>query len=163
MRQNWTLSRALLVLLAGAGAFGIQVPAHAQDAPHHTRVRYAFSSVGIVRGQALRISVASGRLIPPPVPDKVRIRLLDATGNVVADSEERVLPAVQTVSFDVDRDDLPEGGDPGTGRFQLRAVVVVANPNGLPPGPIRPGVEALETSTGRTTFLPPSPIAELLP
>ena len=32
-----------------------------------------------------------------------------------------VLPAVQTVILDVDRDDLPEGGDPGTGRFQLRA------------------------------------------
>src|SRR5512134_3591636 len=132
-RHSMKAVRAASVLLAAAGmmgTFALQVQAAAPLHPP-THARYVFSSVGIVAGQTIRVSVASARLQEPQVPDKVRIRLFDTAGNVVADSEEQVLPALQTVIFDVDRDELPEGGDPGTGRFQLRATVVVTNPNGL--------------------------------
>jgi hypothetical protein len=165
-----TVVRASLLLLAGAGtlmAFGPHAGVHAQP-PHHTRARFVFSSVGIVEGQTLRVTVSSGRFLPPsPVADRVRIRLINGSGQVVADSEERPLPAVQSVSFDVRWDEVGGDPDPGTGRRQLRALVVVSNPNGLPPSPIRAGAEVFSTGdfsfSGQTQLYISQPTMELLP
>jgi hypothetical protein len=144
----------VVAVLALQGRDGLR----AQDvAP---RVRHEFPSVGIVPGQTLRITVASLRTAeeqPPPINDRVRLFLLDAQGRRIADSGARELPAVQMEWFSVDRDRLP-AGEPGTGRLQVRAVVVAWNPEGLPPSPVRPSVEVLNAAGRTLVLLPPSPI-----
>jgi hypothetical protein len=146
----------VVALAALASAPGLQ----AQDtAP---RVRHDFAPVGLVPGQTLRITVASLRPAaegdqPPPTGDRVRLFLLDARGRRIADSGSRELPAVQMEWFSVERDRLP-AGEPGTGRLQVRAVVVAWNAEGLPPSPVRPSVELLNAAGRTLVFLPPSPI-----
>jgi hypothetical protein len=131
--------------------------ARAQSAP--PRVRHEFAPVGIIPGQTLRITVASLRRPDeiPPTPDRVRLYLLDARGQPIADSGPRELPAVQMEWLSVERDRLP-AGEPGTGRLQVRAVVVAWNPEGFPPGPTRPSVEVLNPAGRTLVFLfPPGP------
>jgi hypothetical protein len=174
MNTKLIQSRRLLsiggVVLFALGALATEPVVRAQDtAP--TRDRYEFQSVGFIAGQTIRVSVA--RLAPPPigdvsppqpdqpppVSDRVRIFLLDASGERIADSGPMVWPPGPTRTFDVERARLDLAGEDGTGRLQVRVVVVVSNPSGFPPGPTRPGVEVIATRTGRTTLVlyPPGP------
>lgn len=155
-RRQW---RAVPVALAWAalGAAAVQ----AQTAP--VRARVDFAPVGIVDGQRLEVTVASLRPLvpgqPPPVSDRVRIFLLDARGERVADSGIRVLPAVQMEALTVRREQLPASD---SGRIQVRAVVLTWNVEGLPPSPIRPAAEILNAQ-GRTLVYIPPPTNDLPP
>src|SRR5262245_4082794 len=169
-----TAAAATLAAMVGGSAI-----ARSQDTGAPTRVRYAFQSVGLVHGQTIRVGVSSLRDsnppepdsnppdpdtnppdpdTNPPEPDRVRIVLLDAAGAVVADSGVHELPAGPTRTSDVPRARLSRFGEAG-GRVQVRVVVIVTNPNGLPVDPCRPGVELVSTATGRTTLalFPPGP------
>jgi hypothetical protein len=138
---------------------GFQNPADVRAQDVSNRARHDFPPVGLVPGQTLRITVASlGELTPGPVqPDRVRLFLLDARGQRIADSGPRELAAAQMEWLSVERNRLP-AGEPGTGRLQVRAVVVSWNPEGLPPSPVRPSVEVLNAAGRTLVFLPPSPI-----
>jgi len=149
--------RALAVLAAALVTVG-GVEARAQQ-PAPTRVRFAFPSIGVVPGETIRVGVASLRFTNPPDPDRVRIRLLDGQGHVVADSGSVELPAVQSQFLSVDAGRLGPGEE-GTGRVQVRAVVVVSNPNALPIDPCRVGLEVMSTASGRTLVALPSPVAD---
>jgi hypothetical protein len=158
-RRFTTASIAVLVLGGSATQSGIR----AQE-PAATRVRYDFAPVGFIQGQTIRVSVASlnpppNPENPPPVPDRVRIFLLDAAGERVADSGPMLFPAGPSRMFDVERASVDRAGEDRTGRLQVRVVVVVSNPSGYPPGPSVPGVEVIATRTGRTAFAlyPPGP------
>lgn len=165
MNSRTSLGRSMLPALGVVALLGLQNPADVRAQDVSNRVRHDFPPVGLVPGQTLRITVASlGELPPSPIqPDRVRLFLLDARGQRIADSGPRDLAAVQMESFSVERNRLP-AGEAGTGRLQVRAVVVAWNPEGLPPGPIRSSVELLN-SAGRTTLvllqdgvcLPPGP------
>ena len=110
----------------------------------------------------LRVSVANPHQLPP---GPIRILLFDAQGNAVGDSGEFVLPAAQTQWFDFSWGKIAGTGDGGavgelgTGRIQVRAVVLVSNKNGLPPDICRPGVELVNEETGHTfnSTNPPEP------
>ena len=144
--------------IATALAAGV---ASAQAPP--VRARVDFAPVGIVGSQTLQVTVASLRPapegLPPPTGDRVRIFLLDASGERVADSGIRVLPAVQMEALTVRREALPASS---SGRIQLRAVVLTWNVNGLPPGPYRASAEILNAQ-GRTLVFVPPPIGEQPP
>lgn len=155
-RRQW---RAMPVALAWVALWA--VAARAQTPP--VRARVDFAPVGIVDGQRLAVTVASLRPLvegqPPPVGDRVRIFLLDARGERVADSGIRVLPAVQMEALTVRREQLPASS---SGRIQVRAVVVTWNVEGLPPSPIRPAAEILNAQ-GRTLVFVPPPIGDQPP
>ena len=127
------------------------------------RVRYDFQSVGFIPGQTIRVSVSLNPPpigdVPPPQPDRIRILLLDAEGERIADSGAIAWPPGPTRIFDVERSKLNRAGEDGTGRLQVRAVVIVSNPSGLPPSPAMPGVEVVSADTGRTMLAlwPPGP------
>jgi hypothetical protein len=137
--------------IATALAAGV---ASAQTPP--VRARVDFAPVGVVGSQTLQVTVASLRPapegIPPPVGDRVRIFLLDASGERVADSGIRVLPAVQMEALTVRREQLPASE---SGRVQVRAVVLTWNVNGLPPSPIRSSAEILNAQGRTLVYLPP--------
>lgn len=94
-------------------------------------VRFISSSIGLVSGQTLRISVVN-----PNAPERggepVRAQtcIYDSTGRLIAKTEETSIPAGQFRSFDFNRDDLPLSGEAGTGRLQLRGVVQVSFSDG---------------------------------
>jgi hypothetical protein len=152
---SWTRLAAGLAIALAAGQASAQAPP--------VRARVDFAPVGIVGNQTLEVTVASLRPVveghPPPVGDRVRIFLLDARGDRVADSGVRVLPAVQMEALTVRREQLPASE---SGRVQVRAVVLTWNVNGLPPGPIRSSAEILNAQ-GRTLVYVPPPIGEQPP
>jgi hypothetical protein len=75
--------------------------------------------MGIAPGQTLRVTI----LNPKPLgldylPSRVKI--FDADGNLISQSDELVIPSGELRSFDVNRDALPLLGEPGTNRIQMR-------------------------------------------
>jgi len=69
---------------------------------------------GIVTGQTLRVTVFA----QDPVGGLIKI--FDPRGNVIGQSQELVIPQGEFRSFDIPRSALPVGGEPGTGRAQIR-------------------------------------------
>ena len=123
--------------------------------------------VGVTADQVARINVLAPS-INPPDPDRperaclVTLRVFDAEGRLVADSEGLEVPTGQARSFEFP---VPPGTD---GRAQLRAVVLSANPPepDMPAGgpcPVVSTLEVYDAATGRTTILaapainPPEP------
>lgn len=127
--------------------------AHAQSTSPNIAT-YAFSSVGLIRGQAMRVSVAGHGGLPP---GPCRVFLLNNAGDVVADSGEFLLPAVQNIAIDFDREKIRGNGEGVRGRIQVRPVVRLRSAGQFPPDPIRTGVEVVRTSTGGTVFFEPPP------
>lgn len=87
--------------------------------------------MGIVPGQALRVT-----LLNPPSSDSEagsgveaqtqgteingHIKVFDAGGLPIAQSDELVIPPGEFRSFDIERSELPVAGEPGTDRAQVR-------------------------------------------
>jgi hypothetical protein len=117
-------------------------------------VDYYFPSVGIVDGEALRVSIANLEDVPP---GPCRITLLDSQGAIVADSGDLDIPGRGTASFSIGWSRLAIQPERGTGRKQFRARVNLMNSAGLPADPIRPGVELVNTATGHTFGIAPPP------
>lgn len=164
MKRHATLSAlaataglAALVTLWPAGRAGAQEPP-----PTHER--YDFPSVGFVPGETIRVSATNLTPPPmgdqpPPMGDRVRIILFDVAGERMADSGPILYPPGPTRIFDVPRGALNRPGEERTGRIQVRAVVIVSNIEGFPPGPTVPSLEVFSTLTGRTSLAvyPPGP------
>jgi hypothetical protein len=171
MRRS--IAGRLVFASATLGLVALTSAVHAQTRVPRS-LRYEFGSVGLVRGQSIRVTIVN--LVEPPDPDAPpnpeidpcwRVMLVDAEGRSVADSGDLELPPGRTRTFSVDRATLrrDEGPEERAGRIRLRAVVMVENDNELvePPEPdrLRLSVEILASRTGRTTFAlfdPPAPI-----
>jgi len=151
---------ALALALAGLASLQSN-PVQAQEvAP--SRARYSFASVGIIPGQSLRVSVFQAPPVgdnPPPVGDRVRILVLAPNGDTLEDSGDLAFPPGPTRRITVPREKIARAGEDGTGRLQVRVVVLVTSGGDYPPGPTVPGVEVLTTASGRTTVFvsPPTP------
>lgn len=117
--------------------------------------------MGFVFGQTIRITVAHVRTdsgqdqTPPDI--RVGVWLLDAQGRVIAQSEQLQIPRNEFRSFDFNRAALTLPGEPGTGRLQVHARVVmhVAEPYQFTDDPnatglLVPSLELIDNSTGRT-------------
>ena len=77
--------------------------------------------VGLFPGDVLRYSAFN----PKPVegrgePIRMKMRLYDTQGNIIAESAEVVIPPDEFRHVDFNRNDLPLAGDPGTGLLQVR-------------------------------------------
>jgi hypothetical protein len=115
-----------------------------------------------VFGQTLRLTVAqastdTGR--QPLSPDvRVEVQLLDAQGRVIAQSAQAQILRNGFRSFEFNRAALNLPGEPGTGRLQVRARLVmnVAEPCQFTDDPkatglLVPSLELIDNNTGRTT------------
>lgn len=121
--------------------------------------------VGFVFGQTLRLSVAhvgtdtEQNQTPPNV--RVGVWLLDASGRTIAQSAEVPISRHEFRSINFDRAPLHLVGEPGTGRLQVRARLVmnVAAPYQFTDNPqaaqglLVPSLEIVNNSTGQTAAL----------
>jgi hypothetical protein len=128
-----------------------------RDGPSH----FDFPPIGFVPGQTLRLTVAhvSGQAgqdqVPPDV--SVGVWLLDSSGRRIAQSAEVQIPRNEFHFFDFNRAALNLPGEPGTGRMQVRARLVlhVAEPYHFTDAPkatalLAPSLELVDISTGET-------------
>jgi len=159
---------AALALLTGATAFHQPLSVHAQDQELVSVIdRISFGMVGFTSGQAIRLSVVNG-LPPgptlPPGPIRVVMAFRDMNGQLLRNlkSGEVVRRVVnlargEAAFLDLDYDELP----PGPSRLQVRGVVTAELPPGpiraLPPSPIVPSLEVIDSDTGRTQFVISNP------
>jgi hypothetical protein len=79
--------------------------------------------MGIVPAQTLRVTLFN----PPSSGSEVqqnpvtgRLKVLDGSGHLIAQSHELVIPPGEFRSFDFDRNALPSPGETGTDRLQVR-------------------------------------------
>lgn len=114
---------------------------------------------GLAHGQTLRFSVLNPhepeRTERRSAPVRARVRLYDAQGNIIAQSEEVIIPPGQFRSFDFNRSEMPLAGEPGTGRLQVRAEIEISSPtfvqaDGRAVFPA--SLELVDNSTGRTAL-----------
>lgn len=152
-----TLLIGLLVLISLAGS-----GAQAQDQTRQVTVIQDMAPVGLIYGQTLRYTRAF--ITRPPhnrefEPLRIRVRLLDADGSVIAQEEAAAVGAGQFQSFDFNRDLISLPGEPGTGRLQTRleaTLVVIQSRTGsvLEQSILQTfanAVEVIDNSSGRST------------
>jgi hypothetical protein len=122
--------------------------------------------IGIVPGQTLLVSVLNPLAPPPPGADGRKYKMLfaplilNADGQVIAQSDEVALDPGEFHSFDFKRADLPLAGAPGADRAQVRVEIRRRFFPGIP-SRISQGeldgapaaVEIFNDSTGKTTTL----------
>ena len=77
---------------------------------------------------------------------------LQGDGTYVGESDEVIIPASEFRSFDVKRDDLHIGGEPGTGRLQVRGKIILWVREGSAHAGFSPiiSVELVTSGTGKT-------------
>jgi hypothetical protein len=118
-------------------------------------------TTGIIPGQTLRVTLSN----PPSYGSKAkgnpvigRVKFLDGSGNLIAQSGESVIPPGEFRSFDLDRDALSLPGEVGTGRLQTRGSWSLILPDASPrlaraPGRVAASFELIDNVTGRTEVL----------
>ena len=90
--------------------------------PERTKVGTT-ALIGLARGDMLRFSAFHPEPTDEPrEPIRMRMKLYDAQGNVIAESAEVVIPAGEFRYVDFYRDDLPLAGDGNAGLVQVRTV-----------------------------------------
>jgi hypothetical protein len=79
--------------------------------------------MGLVPGQTLRLTLSN----PPSFGSKAerdsvigRVKFFDESGNLIAQSDESLIPPGESRSFELNRDALSLPGETGTGRLQTR-------------------------------------------
>jgi hypothetical protein len=146
MKRN-VIRSSMIVLLIGLVALAAS-RANADDR-HRNWVQLDSLSWGISGRQTARVSV----LNPGPAEGSVgtvraRIQILDAEGEVIAQSNEIEVAPGKIRFWDVPREQLP-AGEP-TGRIQVRARIVVTTESFSPDYNPFVTVEVYETATGVT-------------
>ena len=118
--------------------------------------------LGFVRGETIRITVSN--------PDQPRSQassdgrkfkmlvaplIVDAQGEVIAQSDEIEIEPGQFRSFDFNRDDLALRGEPGTGRLQVRSQIryrffSIVDRTQITPNEFLNTLEVIDNATGQT-------------
>ncbi|HEY6548991.1 MAG TPA: hypothetical protein VI589_13840, partial [Vicinamibacteria bacterium] len=119
-------------------------------------------SLGIARGQTLRVTAFNG--MPPAVRDPKggRLRVLvaplifDQDGNLLAEAAEIAVEPGEARSFEFKRDDLALAGDSGTGRLQVRGEVryrlfALVDRTLMAWNSVSASLEIIDGTTGETT------------
>jgi hypothetical protein len=114
--------------------------------------------IGFARDQRVRLTLTN----PPPnareagseaqrEPVNAHVKFFDENGNLIAQSDELIIPPGEFRSVDLNRAALNLPGEPGTGRVQVRARVIWETLQLRSEFPA--SVELVDTSTGKTTVL----------
>ena len=121
-----TLAVAAMAVLGSSGMAGRAVASGSAASQNNLKQIGLFSPpIGFVHGETLRISVVNPNspdiIIGTPI--NAHVKVFDAAGRPLAESEEAVLPPGKIHNFDFNRDDLQVAGEPGTGRLEVRAEI----------------------------------------
>jgi hypothetical protein len=148
---------SLIVLLIGSVALAAGQAYSRENEKHIQLLSFPF---GIASGQTVRTSTGLNATFQDGSVRFLResIQLLDTEGEVIAESHEiRVAPG-EIRFWDVSRDQIRAEGDPGTGRIQVRARILVTtssfdvNRNRTP---LLATLEVIDSGTGRTVSYNP--------
>jgi hypothetical protein len=151
MRQN-VIRYSMIVLLVGLVALSAG-RANAQGG-HQSEIIIESFSWGITPGLTARVSVVqfvfadgSVRMVNPTI---ARIQFLDTEGEVVAQSDEIRIEPGETRFWDAPYEQIGGVREPGTGRLQLRArILVTTNVESRSPD-LAPTLELFDSTTGVT-------------
>jgi hypothetical protein len=119
-------------------------------------------SLGIARGQTLRVTAFNGLRPAVRDPKGGRLRVLvaplifDQDGNLLAEADEIAVEPGETHSFDFNRDGLALAGDSGTGRLQVRGEIryrlfSIVDRTQMAWNSVSASLEILDGTTGETT------------
>ena len=132
----------------GAGRFEALNPCLPFSIWFQSQLSSTANTVGLAYGQTLRLSALNpDEAGQSSEPIRVRVRLADALGTVIAQSAEVTVPAGEFHSFDFNRNDLHLPGEPGTGRLQV-VWSVEASTRGSSPRPFLVSLEAVDNTSG---------------
>ncbi|HYV05477.1 MAG TPA: hypothetical protein VFB82_12870 [Blastocatellia bacterium] len=119
----------------------------------HEEVSIVFHTIpwGMVRGQTARFSMFNPNApTEPERPFFVQVQLFDASGAVIATSDEIAIPPGEFRSIDFDRNGLPIADNPG-GRVQTRALVRYRMFSIVDRSKMIVSMELIDNNAGRTT------------
>jgi hypothetical protein len=105
--------------------------------------------MGIVPGKKVRVTL----LNQPASGTEARghVKVFDGSGNLIAQSPELIIPPGEFRSFDLDRNEIPLAGEPGTNRAQAR-IKPFFNFESERLSPVLASFEIVDASTGRTVM-----------
>ena len=151
MKHN-VIRYSMIVLLFGLVALTAG-RANAQESESNKEIELLSLSLGIVPGLTTRVSVVnfadgSVRFISPSI---ARIQILDAEGEMIAQSEEIKVAPGKIRFWDAPHALLLGSGEQGTGRHQVRIRVLVTTKSLDVDRPyLAATLELIDPSTGRT-------------
>ena len=118
---------------------------------------YSIPAVGCVPGQTVRFSAANlSAEEEGSQPVRVQAYVYDSLGNLLSQPDPVTVPAGQSATFDIKREDLSAVGEPNTGRVQMRAVIQVAFSDGSVrhlPEQFPISMEVMNSRTGATVIV----------
>ena len=142
-----------VALLAAAFVGLASAQANAEGDQEHRQIEPVSPSWGIALGETVSISVVvyANRTVGTNDPIIPRIQLLDAEGEVIAESDEIQVEPGKTRSWDVPRERLP-AGEP-TGRIQVRARILVTTQALSRPPSLAATAELFDSATRRASVV----------
>lgn len=156
MKHN-VIRSSMIVLLIGLVSLAAS-RANAQRR-HTETVEVDSFSWGLSSGQLARISVANFVFGDGSVrgtdPATACIQLLDTEGEVIAQSNAIRVEPGKIRFWDVSREQIRAGGDPRTGRLQVRArILVTTKPSDINRNrpPLAPTLEIIDPETGKSAL-----------
>lgn len=120
-----TMAAAAIAVL-GSNAIARRASAYGSAGSQNNLKQIALFSppISFVSGETFRVSVVNPNAMEQgSARVNGKVKLFDASGRLLAESEEVVLPPNQTRNFDFLRDDLHVVGEPVTGRLEVRAEI----------------------------------------
>jgi hypothetical protein len=161
MLTNFTRNKSLLrITTLSLVVFSFsQLPASAgssEQINETTVVGKTTALVGLARGDTLRytafnpLKTESGERNEPI---RLRLKLYDARGNVIAESAAVEIPPGEFRFVDFNRDDLPVAGEPGTARAEIRTQAIWGFRNVIPIN-VTTSLEVVDSGTGATRYNP---------
>jgi hypothetical protein len=118
--------------------------------------------MGIAPGQRLRVT----QFNPPAFgsegqgkPVGGHVKVFNGSGNLIAQSQELVIPSGEFRSSDINRNEIPLSGEPGTNRAQVRLrpsynpYITIDYVESAPLAPVLASFEIIDNSTGKTVLL----------
>ena len=160
MFTKLSIAIALVALFATSALWELR---RVQAGSENQRVA-RFSTLGVTRGQSLRLNVVNVNPVEvPPDPYRVRLAFMDTDGNVLRDpsgepvGKTMTLQNGQSTSLTLNGDDFVIGDAIATG-IQVRPFVLsqaLDNSKTNPPDPVAPVLEVVDNATAKTSFLYP--------
>ena len=150
MKTRSTITKLITITMAVAAmaVVGSIWTTQAQE----VRVFRGTALAAFIPGQSLHFSLANmSTREEGGEPIRAQAYIYDSRGNILSQTDPVEVPAGQSHTFIVNRDNLAVAGEEGTGRLQVRAVIQVAIMDGsVSPINLPVSMELVDNGTGGT-------------